>query len=568
MAEYKNIIDELRNKGLTMVPLNILKKESDTYVMSLMQPSGKVQISDTEVKNHVSNNAVEKFTNFLNNAYESRNQLVITPEYSCPFEVIQNCINNSILPMEGAIWVLGCESISFDSLIEFVNHNSTTEFIYEVPDIRDERYFFSPVCYIFNTKDTSGILKRTIVIQFKTEHMHDTDNELEISHLIKGKIRYWICNDQNSIQLSALMCAEALESNPIPEMEEHKSYLITHLQLNTKPFNPSFAHYRKDLFRSNDNIEIISLNWAKGFQIGENVASSYGGSAIYTKAEKVKLTDERINENHKKGVYYSFENDMKYSIFNLNYNEHVFKLKNYNLLQTSHIPLRQTRLGIETRSTLEWKDSLGWIECLVCNDKWNEYLTPLISISELPLTQSSPIAKERFLSLSSGNIHGNLSWSSPKILDSFNVDRDGICNHFSVYDNITNKEYVRQKIQKVVTLNRDFIITPTIEYPEKFKELYNNCKLVAPEEKSLCQFNVYKENDKFPATFVYAGEISKKEAQEVFDKTSNALECAKRRLVIWYMDSLDGNNKYIYDEKTPKVDEDCSKTSIAIDKED
>jgi len=568
MAEYLNINNILTEKSLTIVPLKVLKTISDTYAMSLMQPSGIIDFSSDGVKNNISNNADKKYFSFLNKAHSDNINLAITPEYSCPWNVLQKCLDEGILPNDGAIWILGCESIKYDELNQFKSSNENIEFIYEniTPDYN--RNFYSPVCYIFNTKDSEDNKKTVILVQFKTQHMSDPIHELEVSHIIYGTKRYWISNDVNSIYLSALICAESLAQNPINDFDNTKSYLITHLQLNTKPFNSSYSQYRKNLFMADLNIEIISLNWAKGFQlqVGGHI-SDFGGSAIYAKIPKIKLDDLRMNKNHKKGLYYSFENSMKYDILNLNYDEHVFYLKNYNINQCSDIAILESRLGIEALNTFHWENR--WIECTSCDDKSESYLnTQIPIINELPLINKSAIARERFLSLTSGNIHPSKDWKNPKQLESFRVREDGECNRYTIYDNTTDKNLVLQNIIKITILNRDLINNSQVVYPEKFKELYNNCKLVALEEKSLSQFNVYKEDDKFPATFVYLGDKSEVNAQEAFDKISKALECANRRLIVWYKNLLDGNYKFICDESVEQIDDDCSATKIAIDKED
>jgi len=84
-------------------------------------------------------------------------------------------------------------------------------------------------------------------------------------------------------------------------------YVIFHPQLNVDPRHPDISSYRYQVFGRNvsKEIEVVTLNWARGFVLSGRPPSQYGGSAIYTKSPEFDSGDARLEANHQKGLYYT-----------------------------------------------------------------------------------------------------------------------------------------------------------------------------------------------------------------------------------------------------------------------
>ena len=86
-------------------------------------------------------------------AKQSNADLVMTPEYSCPWKTIQEIISNDVLPQENKLWVIGCESIKTDEFLSMTEGIKKVTWIYEDEILEHVDYkFLNAVCYIFKTR--------------------------------------------------------------------------------------------------------------------------------------------------------------------------------------------------------------------------------------------------------------------------------------------------------------------------------------------------------------------------------------------------------------------------------
>ncbi|MGA1941324.1 hypothetical protein [Arcobacter sp. YIC-310] len=561
-----DILEKLAEDNLTIYPIEALKNEALSYTLAIFQPSENITANENEVKNVNSDSIDLKYSSFFQMTNEYGIDLVLAPEYSCPWLTVVNQFENSF-PERGVLWVLGCESITIPELKCIISQNSDkVKFIVEDLDAlnsRGTKNFLDPIIYCFNATNNSGGNEKIVLIQFKRRNMVDHEMQLERRHLIVGKNYYELMNDENSARLITMICAEAIQYDL--ELVLDKAYIIPHLQLNTAPFHPSFMDYRLKIFKERKNVEVICVNWAKGFEINGSSQSKYGASAYYMHTDKINYTDTRINENHKKGIYYTYSTSQHYHRFLFNYNEHVFYLNSNQLLQNDSANISQLRDGIETINTFSWNDS--WVECTSCDDNWDGYLDSYGYLSRVSfLSSSSPISKERFLNLTSGNKLKSVKWYEPKNLKSFYIDSDEKPSKLSVFfdPRVIDASKLKEYTNNVHWLKRK-VINSNISYPNKFSSLESVNDFTIYEEDIKSHLNVV--NDSLSATFVGLGSDSVINAERVYSNISDAIKEEERTLVVWY-ENDDGDPEF-YSENNNNIDADFteSRKSITNDRE-
>jgi hypothetical protein len=96
--------------------LNALVPNESNYTVLLMQPRGQIEASVVGVWNRDRELARRQFGSFLDYARQTQADLVITPEYSMPWETLVKAIKTGIVPELGRLWAIGCESIRYGEL--------------------------------------------------------------------------------------------------------------------------------------------------------------------------------------------------------------------------------------------------------------------------------------------------------------------------------------------------------------------------------------------------------------------------------------------------------------------
>jgi hypothetical protein len=323
--------------------------------------------------------------------------------------------------------------------------------------------------------------------------------------------------------------------------------------------------YRLDIFKRNKNIEIICVNWARGFKINNSPESPYGGSAYYLHSEKIKDDDSRINENHNKGVYYSYSIAQHYHRYILNYDEHVFYLKSNQILQDQTANINQSRYGVEAIKVFYWQNN-NWNECINCNDNWQQKLNNIGYLNRvLFLSNYSPIAKERFLNITTGANLSKVNWFSPKSLKSFHLSNDEKSSKLSVFFDPNNNQDLNKVTGNINWLKYN-VLNSTVPYPSKFSDLQHVNNFTVHENAKESHINI--SNDQSVATFVGLGSDSVENAEKIYSNIADAIGDDQRKLIVWYQD--DDMRVQNYCENRKKIDDDFteSKKSITNDRDE
>lgn len=585
-----------------------MKADDVQYYMLLFQPLGDIctgpkncvesenKIETTTEDHFVKNKdkeSYEKFKAFFDLAIDKKVDVAITPEYSCPWKVFTELIENHNFPDYGKLWVIGCESIKPTELKEIIEYYSDKEKGYnnitwiceeDKLNFNVDREFLDPLCYIFKTKKLDCSEHTVIVVQFKTAYMGSI--HFEKQYLLKGDIIYILRNKESGINLFTLICSDSLNikvDKLIRDRDinyEQLSYLVIHIQLNNDPRNINFSQYRKDCFsKRSSNKNFICLNWARNTKLlGKKL--EFGGSALYFKpvnpASKYRdLHDNDIitNNNHKKGLYYT--NWKKYygDIYFLNYNEYVFYLKAPKASQYMVEPQQQIiELEPEMISIYYWKKK--FLDCLEVDDGLNEQIKRLGSewiYSILMNSEIEPLNKERLIALSTGQARSK-DWYDLKKSKLFHADVCEINKRITCWqDPDSDFESKRSLLNLFGELSK--CVKDENNFPKNIQKLANNCSIsykIDPKNEETYNYNLYfdttdGDSNIPPATASFLGTKDETSALDTyFDmcKLFSQSQTAKR-VVVWY---VQGSLIIpLCDENNPRINDntDASRNSFA-----
>jgi len=569
---------KLAQLGLTLVPLKILHPDELTYTGVFMQPLGDLNASPDGIENADNGIAVAKHSSFLQIANDLLVDFAMTPEYSCPWSVLLDCINAGYLPRRGSLWVLACESITEAQLIEFGDAHREVTWIVAEFEHDKARTFLDPLCYVFWARSENGEFQLVVAIQFKGQPMSDHLHNLERDHMKRGVERFIIRNDNDSVLLTALICSDSLnfKENTLPQ-NAHIPYLILHPQLNPKPRYNAFKEYRHDAYLRSDKPEFICLNWARGFRLPGARASKFGGSAYYLKSASLPPIDDRLNEDHRRGLYYTISPENQSHIFFFNYCEGVFYLHSTKASQAAAaFRVLQNRTGPQMRRVYSWNDAAAvWSEIADTDDGFSELCNAIgTDLSPLSDVALSILDKERLLALSTGAFASSAQskWFNASQLSSFQVKDDEIVKRLTVVQDPDAAAY-EERFTALSNFSylRNAIIADKRIFPKCIADFAGVSTIQYPIENRY-EFNLLKNDLSDKATVAYLGRCSAQRLNRTYDLLFEILDDPKdqvrdarrRRLVVWY--ERNGTIQAKWEERSD-INADLSQGGNSISKE-
>src|ERR1051326_2527388 len=111
---FQDIAQLFQTKKLKLPELNVLVPDAKLYEILAIQPAGVIGTRDDFVGHADHGAAVKKFDHFLKLAVEKNCDLVLSPEYSFPWDCLRQAIADNTVPSAGKLWILGCEAITPD----------------------------------------------------------------------------------------------------------------------------------------------------------------------------------------------------------------------------------------------------------------------------------------------------------------------------------------------------------------------------------------------------------------------------------------------------------------------
>lgn len=571
---------DIQTLGLTFAPFNILCPDHQKVRCAFYQAGGSIAVDANGVKNANPELASHKLKDFLDKAQRNEASFVVTPEYSCPWQALLEYVSDSSnYPSHGALWALGCESVTYAELQSYEEQTKDCiKWIYEKGLTANAgQNFFGPLIYVFQIHSDQSSPSLCILVQFKSEDLGG--DPFERDNLIKGKTRYLIKNNNASIQLLGIICAESMYFD-YQTLDPLKPYFLLHIQLNPKPFNTKMIDFRNQIFASNlgKNCEILSINWSAATTIaGTPIGEENTSSCYLMKAEEPNKypdwQDRVIDSNHIKGTYISYSSEYHYSNYIFNTIEAVIVFDTTKVSQHQSNPQNCARTGVSTQAVYTWQD--GFVEVAVVDDNFHDSFIANGGI------EIQPTLREKLLTISTGKIKSNsikhykpvyfsaenqsqsypFIWHKSKNLSSYclGADQDVKGTRFKLAK--SQEDEINQVLAKYSTLKYIIEDGSYTHYPtllDDFKGKTPSINLDVNELSSgKLSSNLVRLDGKGSATVAFIGASLKQHANQVFNEIKIVLNPS--RLVVWF--DCKGKYEYIADkfrnitEVEPEIEE-------------
>lgn len=319
--------------GAEYPDLDVCQNNGSSLKIFQWQSYGELFINDNLCLKIETDEFCDKALQFIRTSKDINASLVLTPEYSFPYKIIEKIISdNELWPNVGKLWCLGsqCElnDILEKKLKEWESKNDVI-ISYKSFEFTTVKKLVSPLIYIFRTRNN----KLCILPQFKTGQMYDPFNEWEGENLSLGKYIYLFDKNNSDNTFLSIICADAFHITPDSIINDGlirgKHLLIFHPQLNPSPRNNELINFRKNIIRKNSptRIKLITLNWAEGTTISRTAHLFKKPWSAFYKSNGYILGENnnyRINKqlNHEKGTFISWDSNSHIEIWYTLRSEH------------------------------------------------------------------------------------------------------------------------------------------------------------------------------------------------------------------------------------------------------
>jgi hypothetical protein len=562
------VSEVLAPEGLVPPRLNALIPNANNYKALLMQPHGHIAAGAAGVRNSDRDLARKQFGAFIADAKQTQADLAVTPEYSMPWETLVEKVKNDIVPAQGKLWVLGCESIKLSELNELKQSlEPFASLIYEPLEENNDK-FVSPLVYLFFAPKADGNDHpcTVMLVQFKTHPMGDP-NHFEINGMQRGSHVYQFGGNGGSLRLISLICSDVFAFEDHHAAAIYDRTLILHIQLNQKPRNENFYGCRQRLLRfEGDATEILCLNWARNVVMccGEQITpwNNIAGSAWYLKPAKFDDGDETLNANHRRGLYYTWLMPLRSHALFFNYSPATFLL---NVTKVVHIGVQgpiSKRRGPQLIRASVWDNEVGaWSEQDNLEDGFSKAVNESgNAINELSrIAQNNPLGAERVLALCAGTIDHGIDWHNVCRLDSCIIDASEVIHRLTFCQDKRAQNFRNARLRRCGRLwdiiTTDHRLPPSLaDFKEGVQLSWN---IEHPHQNAISAKGKH-------ATVIYMGEESsslqieataKKAIEYLHRGFSDPDEShnAKQRLAVWFRDTNDEITLYEHNRFT-KID--------------
>lgn len=547
----RDVEEVLALRGLDTPDLALLQATHQSYRTLLLQPSGPIYADTHRIGPLNLAGAAAKADAFLALAGQRGDQLVVTPEYFLPVSSLAKAAQGGAFPAEGAIWVLGCESMTPEQLTSFkaacIGH---CDVIYEddpFPAVQGN--YFDPVAYCFVTRDAGNNLKRVILFQFKTAPSRD-DHGFENKQLRCGRAIYRFQGKDGYIKLSTIICSDALDIGEDAEANRKLSdrTILIHVQLNPKPKHTDYRRYRNEVFRRSavtTDCDIVCLNWAHNvIQLDSpdhapHAWKNESGSAWYVPERRCSVKDDEVANNEAKGLYYTWH-EKKRHVLHFHYEEAVFALTVPKVLQDGPA-VHDVLIGPQLDMRFAWDTDAGtWLESANCPETgWSEIISmnPEVTAAFQSLQDiKNRLHIERAISLSCGPHSMKEQWYRVDNLDVCRIPESEVVARATLQldRDVEASEERQRRISRVAALAH---ILQTEKLPAQIKDLAGGGTSIAwsPDSPNT---NVVKEGVR-PALVAYLGEAPALDAiqrigEAAFELLRKENKSHRNRVAIFY----------------------------------
>jgi hypothetical protein len=495
--------------------LNILKRDTTRKEVLLYQHEGSLIGNSDRIGNATANHA--PFKAFFHKAKELNAELAMTPEYSCPFDVLMEIfLNVEKWPNRGKLWAICTESLTIDELLHLRQQLNADiyKLIFDETRLEENNRFVDPLFYIFLSPGNPDVLN--VVIQFKSHPMSvQGPTIIERNHLIQGRVIYILSNPGVSTKLISVICSEAMNFSTMltPDIQQDivwhdHPFIILNPMVNPEPAHPSFAMFRQFVLTS-DKKQIIELNWNNRSMNGPRSLITDGASrsGIFLDSNEVNQKDTaRIRHNHERGLYYFYRGAYRYA-FILNSVPHLFHIA-LPSISSVYVELVQKRSeGPEMIESYAFNggqfDTIPQVDDGLLDFLNGKHCRVPFAVDP----NGCVINKERLVCISAGlvELKNVEDWYLPDKLRSFRLDFAEICRRFTVHpDNNSDSQLQKKSYLRALKVLNDVILVNYEYYPGCIETLkgknirlgYTNVQVAG---KSQAEVDKYKYNLTTPA---------------------------------------------------------------------
>ena len=425
--EISPVSDVLAPAALRAPTLAALVANEANYKVLLMQPHGDIEGSVAGVRNRDSALAVRQFRSFLDDARATQADLVVTPEYSMPWAILLEAIKAGIVPAQGKLWALGCESITYSELEGLVQELAPIATVLHETLPPDPQRFTDPLAYVFFAPPVQGdgAERLVVLVQFKTYPMGDNEH-FEINGLQLGNRVYQFGVAGTSLQLVSLICSDVFAFLDAHARAIYDRALVVHIQLNPKPRQEQYRRYRDRLLAfGGDATELICLNWARDVResCGDKVKPwhNIAGSAWYLKPDRFDDRDATLCANHWRGLYYTWLHSLRVHALFFNFEPATYLLEATKVAHIGVPAAISRRRGPQLTKTCGWNDAASaWVEKAAVEDGFAAVVGESGDAKDevKRIADRNPFEAERILALCAGKIAHAADWHRVHRLES------------------------------------------------------------------------------------------------------------------------------------------------------
>lgn len=451
--EIVPVEQRLKRERLDPPRLNALQADDSLYTVLAHQPPGRIRIALDSIGHADSVEAKQRTAAFLQLAAMAGSQpdLVVSPEYSVPWEALLEAIEQGVVPEEGKLWVLGCESLPLCGLDVVRQRLGERAIVLDddvFPGARTTQQYRNPLVYVFLTKcSTDQSVRLVLLVQYKTEPSGDPENT-EATGMLPGVYIYAFGTLPSEVRLITLICSDVFGFKQELIDQYYKGLLLLHIQLNKRPRHILYKKYRQELFAANSETELLCLNWADNVvSVDQNGGNEYQwenicGSAWYLCSPETNLSDEAILENHRHGIYYTRHESIRAHAFQFHYRPRVFLFQATKVFHHAIPKPRSIRTGPKALKTFVWaQDQNSWVEprtsAELPDDGFSEQLKRVsaggVTLDDLwDLYRTGPLAVERTMAITAGQFGVRADWHAPPRIDSMRLCEQEVVRRVTV----------------------------------------------------------------------------------------------------------------------------------------
>lgn len=304
-------------------------------------------------------------------ARETRADLLLTPEYSFPLELIgELAANPQLQPPPGKLWCLACQGETFARFEDLLGGWAETARVVRPPAEHVEpRDFVCALVYAFMGADGHTLC---IVPQLKLHASGDPELYCEGDALSRGTAVYVFGADRPN-RLCSIICADAFHPDLNAGLffpEGAGNWIILHPQLNKKPRHPSMVRLRDTIFSRTEgrHVVYITANWAASTEVGSPPSSmriAAPWSCIYMKHAEEWLNRLRAAraDNLSKGLGFAYWDEAKVKVWYAHKREHLqliaIEKPNPATAEVNAVPAgaKALRTYIPDETRLRWREA-------------------------------------------------------------------------------------------------------------------------------------------------------------------------------------------------------------------